>query len=208
MYEVKNGFLLKDGKLVSYRESANYGRTIKPRIIVIHYTGSNSLEGALSWLASPKSGVSAHLVIAKNGTVYQMVPFDVAAWHAGSSSYEGKSHVNAFSIGIECVGIGDAWPKAQVDAIHDVVAAIGEAYDIEDIVGHSDVAPGRKVDPGPNFPWDAVTSTGEEVVIPPVDALPETISPAPAPAVFVPEPEKPAAPKPQSIIDIILGWFK
>lgn len=157
-YAVKSHFLFLDGKRVEFRPSPNHGGVIKPRLIVIHYTGDNSLPGALSWLCARQSKVSAHLVIAKDGAVYQLLPLNVAGWHAGASSYNGQSGVNAFSIGIENVGLGDVWPDAQVEANRAVIAALSDAYAIEDIVGHCDVAPGRKIDPGPHYPWDKVTS--------------------------------------------------
>jgi N-acetylmuramoyl-L-alanine amidase len=155
-YSVKDHFLCLDGQRVEYRQSPNHGRIITPRLIVIHYTGDNSLQGALSWLCAPSAQVSAHLVVGKDGKVYQLVPFNVAAWHAGVSSYNGQPGVNGFSIGIENVGIGDFWPDAQVEANRAIIAALSEAYAIEDIVGHCDVAPGRKADPGPNYPWDKI----------------------------------------------------
>jgi N-acetyl-anhydromuramoyl-L-alanine amidase len=103
-------------------------------------------------------------VIAKDGTVTQLVPFNRRAWHAGVSSWNGESvgnSVNSFAIGIENVGTGDSWPDAQVEAISLVTQALVLAYDLDDVVGHSDVAPGRKVDPGPNFPWSKVWSKHE-----------------------------------------------
>ena len=157
-YEVKNHFLFIDGQQVEYRESPNQGREMQPTLIVIHYTGDNSCQGAVSWLCSPRSGVSAHLVIDKDGTIYQLLPFNVVAWHAGKAEYNGRSNVNGFSVGIENVGIGDEWPPEQVEAIRAVIATLYAYYPIEDVVGHSDVAPGRKSDPGPNFPWDKVTA--------------------------------------------------
>jgi N-acetylmuramoyl-L-alanine amidase len=156
MYEVIDHYLFKDGEQIEYRSSPNAGRAIVPRLIVIHYTGDNSCEGALSWLCSPKSGVSAHLVIAKEGKVYQLLPFHVAAWHAGKSQHNGENQVNGFSIGIENVGLGDEWPDEQIEGNRAVIAALYAAYPIEDVVGHEDVAPGRKTDPGPNYPWDKV----------------------------------------------------
>jgi N-acetylmuramoyl-L-alanine amidase len=160
MYTVKDHRLCFNGKRVEYRPSPNHGGVIRPRIIVIHYTGDNSLAGALSWLCSPKAGVSAHLVIAKDGTVYQLLPFNVRGWHAGASSYDGQSGVNNFSIGIENVGLGDVWPEAQVEANRAIIEALFAAYGLEDVVGHEDVAtpPGRKADPGPRYPWNQVTS--------------------------------------------------
>jgi N-acetylmuramoyl-L-alanine amidase len=156
MYTIKNHLLNKDGEQVASKQSPNRGGVITPEVIVIHYTGSNSLPGALNWLCTPKSQVSAHLVIAKTGVVWQLLPFNVRGWHAGRSSYNGRSDVNSFSIGIENVGLGDEWPEAQIQANIDVLDALYAVYMIEDTVGHSDVAPGRKVDPGPRYPWNRI----------------------------------------------------
>jgi len=156
-YEIRDDFLFIDGVRVEYRQSPNHGSQIEPRLIVIHYTGDNSCEGALSWLCSKKSGVSAHLVIDKDGTIYQLLPFNIQGWHAGRGEYNGEKYVNGFSIGIENVGIGDSWPDAQIEANRAVIETLYSYYPIEDVVGHEDVAPGRKVDPGPNYPWDKVT---------------------------------------------------
>jgi N-acetylmuramoyl-L-alanine amidase len=156
--EVRDHYLFVDDLPVQYRESPNHGGEMEPRLIVIHYTGDDSCEGAVSWLCARQSGVSAHLVIDKDGTVYQLLRFNVKAWHAGKSDYNGEPNVNSFSVGIECVGVGDYWPDEQVEAIRAVVAALFKAYPMTDVVGHQDVAPGRKPDPGPNFPWDRVTA--------------------------------------------------
>ena len=155
---VQDDFLIADGVQVQYKGSPNHGSQIIPRLIVIHYTGDNSCEGALSWLCSTKSGVSAHLVIDKNGVIYQLLPFNIQAWHAGRSDYNGEIQVNGFSIGIENVGLGDEWPDEQIEANRAVIAALYSFYPIEDTVGHEDVAPGRKTDPGPNYPWSKVTA--------------------------------------------------
>ena len=156
MYTIKNHLLYKNGTKVSTKLSPNLGGVITPEIVVIHYTGDNSLQGALSWLCAPQAKVSAHLVIAKTGVVWQLVPFNRRAWHAGRSSYDGRADVNSFSIGIENVGIGDVWPDAQIQANIDVLDALYAHYRIEDTVGHEDVAPGRKVDPGPRYPWKKI----------------------------------------------------
>ena len=161
MFEVKNGFLYKDGKRVSYKESPNHGGTIEPQLIVVHYTGDNG-TGGLRWLCSPESQVSAHLWIAKTGIVWQLLPFTVRGWHAGKSEWDGRPDVNNFSIGIENQGIGDEWPEAQIRTNIDVIIALHKAYPIQATVGHEDVAPGRKVDPGPNFPWDQVADAVQE----------------------------------------------
>jgi N-acetylmuramoyl-L-alanine amidase len=156
MYTVKNHLLYKDGERVSSKMSPNHGGVITPEIVVIHYTGSNSLNGALSWLCTPTAKVSAHLVIAKTGVVWQLLPFNLRGWHAGRSSFDGRSDVNGFSIGIENVGLGDEWPDAQIQANIEVLDTLYAAYRIEDTVGHQDVAPGRKVDPGPRYPWKRI----------------------------------------------------
>jgi N-acetylmuramoyl-L-alanine amidase len=164
MFEVKNGFLYKDGQRVSYKESPNHGGTIEPELIVVHYTGDNG-TGGLQWLTTRGSNVSAHLWIAKTGVVWQLLPFNVRAWHAGVSSWDGRGDCNSWSIGIENQGIGDEWPKVQIQANIDVLIALHRAYPIQATVGHEDVAPGRKVDPGPNFPWDRVTAALKETGI-------------------------------------------
>lgn len=156
--EVRDNMLFVDGVQVPFRESPNVGREITPTLVVIHYTGDNSMEGAVSWLCAKRSGVSAHLVIGKDGSIVQLVPFNVVAWHAGRSDYNGRANVNSFSVGIENVGVGDYWPPEQVEVNRAIIAALFAAYPVEDVVGHSDVAPGRKVDPGPLYPWDKVTS--------------------------------------------------
>lgn len=156
--EVRDNLLFVDGQPIEYRESPNHGRQITPTLIVIHYTGDDSMEGAVSWLCASSSGVSAHLVIGKDGSIIQLVPFNVSAWHAGKSDYNGRANVNGFSIGIENVGVGDYWPPEQVEAIRAVVEALFAAYPMTDVVGHQDVAPGRKSDPGDRFPWDKITT--------------------------------------------------
>jgi N-acetylmuramoyl-L-alanine amidase len=160
--EIRDNFLFVDGEQVPFRQSPNVGRQITPTLIVIHYTGDNSMAGAVSWLcyANPDRSkrVSAHLVIGKDGSIVQLVPFNMVAWHA-KGHYNGLS-VNSHSIGIENVGIGDFWPDEQVEAIRAVVEALFAAYPIDDVIGHVDIpdrTPG-KVDPGPNFPWDKVAT--------------------------------------------------
>lgn len=160
-YEVVDHLLYKDGSPVAQVPSPNHGKNIMPRLIVIHYTGANSCQGAISWLTAPQSGVSAHLVVDKDGTVYQLVPFNEAAWHAGKSEYDGQPYVNNFSVGIENVGIGDYFSDEQYEANRAIIAALFAAYPtMQDVVGHQDICvpPGRKSDPGPNFIWSRITS--------------------------------------------------
>jgi N-acetyl-anhydromuramyl-L-alanine amidase AmpD len=158
-YSVKKNILYKGSDPVSYKASPNHGGEIVPELIVIHYTGDNG-TGGLQWLCDSDSGVSAHLWISKAGVVWQLLPLNVRGWHAGGSSWKGEAEgnsVNGFSIGIENQGIGDSWPEAQVIANKQVIEALMKAYPIiTDVAGHEDVAPGRKVDPGPRYPWSKV----------------------------------------------------
>jgi N-acetyl-anhydromuramoyl-L-alanine amidase len=98
--------------------------------------------------------VSSHFLIRRDGALLQFVPCSRRAWHAGASQWNGRERCNDFSIGIEVEGTDD---EAYTDAQYDVLAALIDAlcarYPIEDVVGHSDIAPGRKTDPGPAFDW-------------------------------------------------------
>ena len=156
-YEIKDHMLFIDGEQVEYKPSPNHGGEIDPTVIVIHYTASNNNDGDINWLTSKQSKVSAHVVVAKDGTIVQLLPFNIKGWHAGVSKYRGREYVNSFSVGIENTGLGDEWPEPQVVANRELIRALFDAYPgMMDVVGHSDVAPGRKVDPGPNYPWSEV----------------------------------------------------
>ncbi|HEX5056308.1 MAG TPA: 1,6-anhydro-N-acetylmuramyl-L-alanine amidase AmpD [Gammaproteobacteria bacterium] len=101
--------------------------------------------------------VSSHLLIGRGGEIVQYVPFSRRAWHAGVSSYRGRENCNDFSIGIELEGTDELpYAEAQYRRLTEVVACLLRTYDslsAQDIVGHSDIAPGRKTDPGPAFDW-------------------------------------------------------
>jgi N-acetyl-anhydromuramoyl-L-alanine amidase len=101
--------------------------------------------------------VSSHLLVRRDGSVVQYVPFHLRAWHAGASSYCGRERCNDFSIGIELEGTDDtAYEPAQYRALRDAILALCDAYPSlsrEHVTGHSDIAPGRKTDPGPAFDW-------------------------------------------------------
>lgn len=98
--------------------------------------------------------VSAHFLIRRDGTLVQFVPCSLRAWHAGASSWRGRSRCNDFSLGIELEG-SDAAPfeDAQYDELAALTRALRAAYPIRDFIGHCDIAPGRKADPGPHFDW-------------------------------------------------------
>ncbi len=103
--------------------------------------------------------VSAHFLIRRDGELLQFVPCAKRAWHAGQSSWQGRSRCNDFSIGIELEGCDDQpFTDAQYDALSDLLAVLRKRYPIRDIAGHADIAPQRKTDPGPNFDWSRVPS--------------------------------------------------
>ena len=107
--------------------------------------------------------VSSHLVIGRDGAMYQPVAFDQRAWHAGESSFAGQSGCNDFSIGVELEGCDDeAYTDPQYEALNQLLGTLTKQYpDIrhDAIVGHSDIAPGRKTDPGPAFDWSRVVAS-------------------------------------------------
>jgi N-acetyl-anhydromuramoyl-L-alanine amidase len=119
--------------------------------------------GTLPWEAHPYfkqiEGLraSAHALIRRDGEIVQYVPFGQRAWHAGRSEYGGRTACNDFSIGIELEGTGEIpYTDAQYDSLTALVGALLEAYpslSAQRIAGHSDIAPGRKTDPGPSFDW-------------------------------------------------------
>jgi AmpD protein len=120
------------------------------------FTGSLPAD-AHPYFAQIKGRVSAHVVIRRDGRVTQYVPFGARAWHAGQSEYRGRPACNDFSIGIELEGTDDIpYTDAQYDQLAAVVRALLVAYPLlsaTHITGHSDIAPGRKTDPGPAFDW-------------------------------------------------------
>jgi N-acetylmuramoyl-L-alanine amidase len=150
---------------------------------VVHYTAGASLAGAEQTLtAKDDSYVSAHLVIARDGDMRQCVSFDRVAYHAGVSEWHGHRNLNTCSVGIELVnpgwyraGFAAEWPilrtthrnggpvrdwylypPAQIDALCEVILALKSDYGLREWVGHDHIAPARKFDPGPAFPWARV----------------------------------------------------
>jgi N-acetylmuramoyl-L-alanine amidase len=136
-------------------------RTLPINMVVLHYTEMKPVGAAIERLTDPEAKVSAHYLITEEGGVIRLVPEDRRAWHAGSSFWRGIPDVNSASIGIELDhpghGLGyRGFAEAQIDALIPLLARIVKHYDIPraNVVGHSDVAPMRKVDPGELFPWD------------------------------------------------------
>lgn len=187
---------LDDDSLLPYVASPHVGVNIAPRYLVIHYTGGGSAAGTIAWFQHPSSRVSAHLVIARDGRITQMVPFNREAWHAGQSRWGNLSGLNFHSIGIEldnagclvrsggkwtsplsrrsypdgevtvaihkndppgCAASGwHAYSPAQIEATLECGLALVQHYGLADVLGHDDIAPGRKRDPGPDFPMESL----------------------------------------------------
>lgn len=136
-------------------------------ILVMHYTGMKTAEEALARLCDPQAKVSAHYTVDRDGRVYAHVPEERRAWHAGVSWWAGERNVNARSIGIEIVNPGHEFgyvpfAEAQIEAVIDLSQAIMRRHPIaaHRVVGHSDVAPARKTDPGELFPWEDLAEFG------------------------------------------------
>ncbi|WP_370237139.1 N-acetylmuramoyl-L-alanine amidase [Brevundimonas sp.] len=136
-------------------------------MLVLHYTGMQTAEEAIARLRDAEARVSAHYVVDEDGTLYALVPEERRAWHAGKGVWQGETDCNAASIGIEIVNPGHQWgyrdfPDVQIDAVIALIADIRGRWTIPDdrIIGHSDLAPDRKEDPGERFPWKRLAGEG------------------------------------------------
>lgn len=185
-----------DGTAIDFRPSDNHGGTLRPRFLVMHYTAGRSADASARWLCNPIAKASAHLVIGADGTIIQLVPFDIVAWHAGASSWKDGARklvgMNKHSIGIELDNAGKlvrqgtgfrslslgteysesevivathkhqtapagwhVYPTAQLEAAFEVASLLVQHYRLKDVLGHEDIAPHRKFDPGPAFPMES-----------------------------------------------------
>ncbi len=163
---------MKTSELVqAVAPSPNFNdRKLPITMVVLHYTEMKPVETALERLTSEEAGVSAHYLISEEGVVTQLVPEAKRAWHAGKSCWRGVKDVNSASIGIELDHPGHApenggyrgFDERQIDALLPLLARIVSEYDIPraNVVGHSDVAPMRKTDPGELFPWHRLGEVG------------------------------------------------
>jgi N-acetylmuramoyl-L-alanine amidase len=139
-----------------------------PDMILLHYTGMQTGEAALQLLCAPDSQVSSHYVVFEDGRIVQCVPEDRRAWHAGVASWAGEPDINSCSIGIEIVNPGHEFgypdfPLRQTAAVISLCRSIltrRGPLAPDRILGHSDVAPARKQDPGEKFPWDLLNESG------------------------------------------------
>lgn len=167
--------------------------------LVLHYTGMKSAKAALARLCDPEAKVSAHYLVDEDGAVFLLVPEEKRAWHAGTSSWRGESNINDRSIGIELVNPGHEFgyrpfPEKQMAALIPLLREILARHPIPQcrVLGHSDVAPGRKSDPGELFDWHRLAESG-------IGLWPESVGPesvGPKSAKKHPTKKKPLPPAP------------
>jgi len=161
------GDMTSQVEIIAY-SSPNHGpRRLPVAMLVLHYTGMESAAAALARLCDPAAQVSAHYLVDEDGAVYGLVDEDRRAWHAGAGIWRGCSDINSASIGIELVNPGHEWgyrdfPEAQMAALERLCHGILARHAIapRQVVGHSDVAPLRKQDPGERFGWARLAAAG------------------------------------------------
>jgi N-acetylmuramoyl-L-alanine amidase len=135
----------------------------KPNYVIIHFTAQDSAAQTLKTFTIVKTQVSAHYVIGRNGEVYHMLNDYLRAWHAGLSKWGSVTDMNSSSIGIELDNNGsEPFKPAQINSLLALLAHLKKAYNIPaaNFIGHQDIAPGRKPDPGPYFPWKTLAAHG------------------------------------------------
>ena len=146
--------------------SPNFGERkggLMPKWVILHYTAMNSAAEAIERLCDPVHQVSAHYVISESGAVTQLVSDDMRAWHAGQSYWQGCRDMNSASIGIELCNRGDhPFPAPQIRALITLLSGVCTRNDIppNSVIGHADIALGRKADPGARFDWRALAQMG------------------------------------------------
>tara|TARA_B110000971_G_C19938562_1_gene467607 strand:- start:37 stop:807 length:771 start_codon:yes stop_codon:yes gene_type:complete len=173
---------------VQIQASPNHdARAKKPSHIVLHYTNMQSAQAALERMCDPGAKVSAHYLIHRDGQIVQMVEESRRAWHAGVAYWQGESDMNSASIGIELDHKGHdeqghmtAFPEAQRQALYALLKDIIERNDLDPrhVIGHSDIAPGRKIDPGEAFDWAELHEAGFGLWLPNVKL--ETVADLPS----------------------------
>ena len=135
----------------------------KPNYVVIHHTAQDSVGQTLQTFTLPRTQVSAHYVISRDGEIYHMLNDYYRAWHGGVGMWGNNMDLNSSSIGIELDNNGSAtFTEPQIQSLLDVLKQLKEKYNIpaKNFIGHSDIAPSRKVDPNANFPWERLAEEG------------------------------------------------
>lgn len=193
MLQIKDHLLVGDNVKKMVKSTKHSGEFAKGNLdtIIVHYTAGPA-QPSINTLVNPKVKASAHVVVDRDGSITQLIPFNLIAWHAGRSSYNGRTGYNKYSIGIEIVNSGPltksgnvyrSWfgaaynpsdvieaihrnqtrPKywhiytsEQINAVRELCAELIEQYNLSQILGHEEVAPKRKTDPGPAFPLDRI----------------------------------------------------
>ena len=150
-------------KLIHKYKSSNFNKRVKnssPKLIILHYTAMFSFSEALIHLSNPKNKVSSHFLISKNGNIFNLVDVKFRAWHAGMSCWKKIKDINSNSIGIEIDNSGhlhkfENYKKEQIKSLMKLLKSLIKKFKIHpiNIIGHSDIAPYRKIDPGEKFPW-------------------------------------------------------
>lgn len=196
-FKINDSLLVGDS--VSIKETPNRSGEFAsnlPDTIVIHYTGGSSAESSASYLCKPEAKASAHVVIGRDGTIIQLAPFNIVTWHAGRSSWKGRSGLNKYAIGIELDNAGEltfngedkyfswfnrayskdevfygkhrnrseasfwhCYSEIQIEKTFALCQLLCEQYNIKEIVGHEEISPKRKSDPGPAFPLERLRDT-------------------------------------------------
>lgn len=151
-----------DGNRATWVGTINFNLR-KPNFVIIHHTAQNSCEQTLQTFTLPRTQVSAHYLICKDGTVHHLLNDYLRAWQAGKSSWGNDKDINSSSIGIELDNNGyDSFPSVQIKSLLTVLDTLKSKYDIPsaNFIGHSDIAPTRKKDPNVYFPWQLLSQNG------------------------------------------------
>ena len=162
---------------IRVNKSTNFSKKIRSskdiRFLIIHYTGMQSARVSMDRLKNPNSKVSCHYFINRNGNIYKMVDDNKIAWHAGKSKWKNVRNLNKCSIGIEIQNKGhfidyQNFPKKQISSLIVLIKSLLKKYKIKkcNVLGHSDIAPLRKKDPGEKFPWDFLSLKGVSIWYP------------------------------------------
>ncbi|RMH49756.1 MAG: N-acetylmuramoyl-L-alanine amidase, partial [Alphaproteobacteria bacterium] len=164
---------------ILHHPSPNHGERrggMRPRLVVLHHTAMAGVGAALARLCDPAAEVSAHWLIGADGAVHALVPEERRAWHAGAGAWGRVTDVNSASIGIELDNPGDRpFAAAQMRALETLLDAIMARWNIppQGVIGHSDMAPGRKRDPGARFDWFRLARAGRSVWPPGAGGAPD-----------------------------------